>query len=308
MSVPQTKLVISFGLVALTCFACGLIIVGQRVAPRIEQSFGIYSEVKPPQVINFDTIQTGGPSQTLPVNSSAAGEIKRQGIGCSQCQTPCQCVNCTCDRCDHPAQSIKQQAPSVVAVKPTQARYSLTVFVSTDRQSQEILNWLNTDPALVKFKKSVDYQAYGQGNALYQARYANTMPAGNFPALIFADPTGGHVYVATTGNMPTTASGLMASIRDSYTKHKAAKAATPAQDLNYSGDCPDGNCKQPLLNPDRGPLINPDRGPLFPDVRPPSVESLLWSILNPGESLAILLCAFVFVLLCITALFKVSRS
>jgi hypothetical protein len=196
----------------------------------------------------------------------------------------------------------------VVAVKPTQARYSLTVFVSSDRQSQEILNWLNTDPALVKLKKSVDYQAYGQGNALYQARYANTMPAGNFPALIFADPTGGYVYVATTGNMPTTASGLMQSIRDAYTKHKAAKAATPAQDLNYSGDCPDGNCKPPLLNPDRGPLINPDRGPLFPDARPPTVESLIWSILYPGESLAILLCAFVFVLLCITALFKVSRS
>lgn len=308
MSVPQTKLVISFGLVALTCFACGLIIVGQRVAPRLEQTFGLYSEVKPPQVVNFDTIQTGGPSQTLPVNSSAAGEIKRQS-NCSQCQTPCQCVNCTCDRCDHPPRLIKQQTPGVLAVKPTQARYSLTLFVSTDQQSQALLNWFNTDPALQKLKASVAYQAYAKGNPLYQSRYANTMPVESFPAVIFADQTGGHVYVATANTLPRSASALMGELSKAYNKQKAAKAAPPTQDLNYSGDCPDdGNCNVPLLNPGRTPLINPNRTPLFPDAKPPTIESLLWSILNPGESLAILLCAFVFVLLCITALYKVSRS
>lgn len=145
---------------------------------------------------------------------------------------------------------------------------------------------------------------------MYKERWSAVIPADQFPAVVFADPRGGHIYVAGASTLPTSASGLYSELKQATEiQSRASPPADPGllpSVQEFDPNCPDGNCK-----PGREPFLNPDRQPLFPNLRPRNqnpVESLLYWIWNPGEALLAMLCGIAFLVLLFVVAIKVLRS
>lgn len=314
----RVKIVLSFGLVVLALFSALCVVVGERVAPRIEQSLGIEQPAErsyAPGGVSYDELRNA-PLNTVPVNERAAREVKRQDIYCPPCD---QVRSPGFTRNVNYLLPITQTAsPATPDVKgqvnmtstPWAAKYSLAIFVGTDQASQRLLDWVNRDPQLSDLRKNVNFQAYTKDNRLYRERYGGIIPVEQFPAVVFTDPRGGHVYVAGASSIPSSASALYAALRDSTQIQQQATRTDP-DGINpvvqeFDPNCPDGNCK-----PDRVPLLNPDRERLFPSLRPRNqdpVRSLLYWLWNPGEAILAGLCAIAFLVLLFVVALKVIRS
>ena len=315
----RVKVVVSFGLVALVIFAALCVVVGERIAPRIEQSFGIDQPRQQyiPGGVSYDELRNA-PRNTQPVNEKASREIKRQQPYCPPCDevrsglspfaaSAPQSMLQTALAPQLPQPALQQ--PNLTAT-PTTPKHSLAVFVGTDPASNKLLEWVNRDPQLSELRKSVNFQAYTKDNPLYKERWSAVIPADQFPAVVFADPRGGHIYVAGASTLPTSASGLYSALKQAT---EIQQRASPAVDSGllpsvqeFDPNCPDGNCK-----PGREPFLNPDRQPLFPNLRPRNqnpVESLLYWIWNPGEALLAVLCGIAFLVLLFVVVIKVLRS
>jgi hypothetical protein len=314
----RVKIVLSFGLVALALFSALCVVVGQRVAPRIEQSLGIDQPVErsfAPGGVSYDELRNA-PLNSVPVNESAAREIKRQDVYCPPCdqmkapgftRNPMYLLPFA-QAGSSPSQPAKSQV--TVTSTPWANKYSLAVFVGTDQASQRLLDWINRDPQLSELRKSVNFQAYTKDNPLYRERFGGVVPTDQFPAVVFTDSRGGHVYVAGAASLPSSASGLYAALKESTQIQQ--QATQPAQDPSspmaqeFDPSCPDGNCP-----PSRVPLLNPDREKLFPNLRPKDqdpIQSLLYWIWNPGEAILAGLCAIAFLVLLFVVALKVIRS
>jgi len=289
------KVVVTFGLVALVALGALLIVVGERMAPRIEAGLGW--ETKQgfrPGGVSYDEGRSGN-QNTFPVNEQAAREIKKQA------------GNFDGQPAQPPNGPRPNPGPYSFESKPTGSRYSVSLFVGTDRRSQEFLEWWNTDSNLQALRSQVDFNVYTKDNPLYKARYSDIVSVSEFPAMIFADPRGGHIYAAGGSSLPTSRTTLYAEIHDAYGIHEKLQQQPADSDPIQSEDCPDGNCKPPS----RTPFINPEREKLFPIFkprRPDSIESILYWLWNPGETLLVMLCSLVFVALLIIVLVKVLKS
>lgn len=314
----RVKVVVSFGLVVLALFSALCVVVGERVAPRIEQSLGIEQPAErsyTPGGLSYDELRNA-PLNTVPVNERAAREVKRQDIYCPPCdQVRSPGFTRNVNYLLPITQTASPATPDVkgqvtVTSTPWAAKYSLAIFVGTDQASQRLLDWVNRDPQLSDLRKSVNFQAYTKDNPLYRERYGGVIPVDQFPAVVFTDPRGGHVYVAGGSSIPSTASALYNALRDSTQIQQQATRTDP-DGINpvvqeFDPNCPDGNCK-----PDRVPLLNPDRERLFPALRPrnqDSVQSLLYWLWNPGEAILAGLCAIAFLVLLFVVALKVIRS
>ena len=314
----RVKVVVSFGLVVLALFSALCVVVGERVAPRIEQSLGIEQPAErsyTPGGVSYDELRNA-PLNTVPVNERAAREVKRQDLYCPPCdqvRSPGFTRNVNyvlpITQTASPATpEIKSQV--TVTSTPWAAKYSLAVFVGTDQASQRLLDWVNRDPQLSDLRKNVNFQAYTKDNPLYRERFGGVIPTDQFPAVVFTDPRGGHVYVAGASSIPSSASALYNALRDSTQIQQQATRTDP-DGINpvvqeFDPNCPDGNCK-----PDRVPLLNPDRERLFPSLRPRNqdpVQSLLYWLWNPGEAILAGLCAIAFLVLLFVVALKVIRS
>lgn len=289
----KVRVVISCGLICLAACVAVAVVVGNRVAPRIEQQLGI-TPVEQPRAngISYDTFKNA-PLNTIPVNEEASREIKKG-----------------------PQQSPKSDPSSFVSV-PTNQRCSVALFVSTDAQSQALLDWFNTDKYVVEFRKKCNFQAYTRDNQLYKSRYSSIIPADQFPAVVFTAPDGGHIYVAARSQLPGSASQLMKSMQDAFEVANKARAQRPANDAEppalevNSPDCPDGSCTPADREPFFTPESDRDRKPLFPFLREPekpSIESLFYWMWNPGEAVLAMCCAALFALILLVVLVKVMRS
>jgi hypothetical protein len=203
--------------------------------------------------------------------------------------------------------------PVRVVSTPTASRYSVSVFVSTDRASQDLLSWFDADPALRRLREQCNYQAYTRDNLLYKDRFASLVSADDFPAVVISDPRGGHVYAVGSAAMPRTANALYEEIYNAFEVHKKV-VQQPADDspVNAEGsaaspDCPDGQCvpdgRAPLLGPDRERLF-----PLFKPRQPNTMENLFHVLFYPLESIAALLCFLVIALAAGIFFFKVLKS
>jgi hypothetical protein len=316
----RVKIVLSFGLVALALLSALCVVVGQRVAPRIEQSLGINQPVErsfAPGGVSYDELRNA-PLNSVPVNESAAREIKRQDVYCPPCdqvRSPgfTRFVNYAepITQASSPApQPATPRQQVTVTSTPWANKYSLAVFVGTDQASQRLLDWVNRDPQLSDLRKNVNFQAYTKDNPLYRERFGGVVPTDQFPAVVFTDSRGGHVYVAGAASLPSSASGLYAALKESTQIQQ--QATQPAQDPSspiaqeFDPSCPDGNCP-----PSRVPLLNPERERLFPNLRPKDqdpIQSLLYWIWNPGEAILAGLCAIAFLVLLFVVAIKVLRS
>lgn len=287
----KVRVVISCGLVALAACVAIAVVVGNRVAPRIEQQLGL-TPIEQPRAngISYDTFKNA-PLNTIPVNEEASREIKKG-----------------------PQQSPKNDPSSFVSV-PTNQRCSVALFVSTDQQSQALLDWFNRDTSVAELKKRVNFQAYTRDNPLYKSRYSSIIPADQFPAVVFSAPDGGHIYVAARSQLPASASQLMKSMQDAFEVFTTARqqqpvnaGEAPALEVN-APDCPDGSCTPA----DREPFFTPEqsREPLFPLLKKPekpSIESLFYWMWNPGEAVLAMCCAALFALILLVVFVKVMRS
>lgn len=318
----RVKVVVSFGLVALVIFAALCVVVGERIAPRIEQSFGIEQprQQYTPGGVSYDELRNA-PLNTQPINEKASREIKRQEPYCPPCDEVrsgngnllpfvnyAPRVITQAGQASQPPQPTQQQ-PNLTAT-PTTPKHSLAVFVGTDAASNQLLDWVNRDPQLSELRKGVNFQAYTKDNPLYKERWSAVIPADQFPAIVFADPRGGHVYVAGASSLPTSARSLYSALKEATEIQQRAARSDPEilgpSVQEFDPNCPDGNCK-----PGREPFLNPDRQPLFPNLRPRNqnpVESLLYWLWNPGEALLAGLCGLAFVVLLFVVAIKVIRS
>jgi len=279
----RVKVVLSFGLVAVAVLCAGIVVVGERVAPRLEKVLGIEEPPKqkaPVGGISYDTLKNA-PLNQMPVNENAAREIKKQ--------------------------------TDQVASTPTASRYSLAVFVADDAKSREILQWFASYAPLKQLADSCNYHVYTASNPLYRERYASTVPASQFPAIMFVDQDGGHVYTCGKQTLPYNARELHIAIHASYETQRKIRQQQQEQQTTLEPqvdqDCPDGSCR-PV---DREPFINPDRDrkPLFPLIKPNEserVQSLLYWMFHPGEAILAMCCVGVFAVIVLVVLLKVLKS
>jgi|694.fasta_scaffold100513_2 hypothetical protein len=273
MSTQTTKVTLALASIVALCFfhALSVATVNRVIVPSIEEAFGIEPERQPQAGgLNFDNARNAiGVTNTLPVNSSALNEPKRQTGPVPYCP-PCDA--------NPPTQQPRAPIPPPAAA-PTSGKYNVSVFVlHNDPASKTVLSWFD-DPSLTKFKTSTNYHVYTRDNPLYLGRFASTVPVSSFPAVLYTDPSGGYIYSFDKSSVPSSLASMKTDIQSAYNTHKqvAAQVQNTVESAT-NADCPDGFCP-PQSTP--GGFL--DRFRPKPDTNP--IEGILRTITRPGETL-----------------------
>jgi hypothetical protein len=199
------------------------------------------------------------------------------------------------------------------AAPPPKKSYQIALFINTDATSQRLQEWFTQNKQLAALKESCEFQVYTATNAIYRTRYADIVPAEQFPVVLFQDATGGHIHAAGRSMIPSTPDELYSDLRHGYTLYKQAKEAQKTGAVKTKGyswddaitptlylsaeDCPDGYCPTPPSE-DRRPL---DRVRDLFDGAKDTRNALLW--LSAGEIATVALIGIAAVLL-VFILFK----
>lgn len=228
-----------------------------------------------PSIVDTQSVQQ---EDSPPVNLTTQNEIKGQCLTCPPLpqqpsrivmpQRPVIVPNTSGVPTRAPTLPLPR-SPATVGVQPKQKQYQMLVFVSTDAQSQKIVQWFQRDPLFQKMRSPdslIAVQFYAPGDALYQQRYAAVVPVSQFPAIILTDNQGGHVHAAAKQFIPPTAAELYADFRLGAQLYLEAKQQRPAESIHSGAlktrgynwdnmvndyrlklqdvpeDCPDGYC------------------------------------------------------------------
>jgi hypothetical protein len=202
------------------------------------------------------------------------------------------------------------------ASPPPKKNYQIALFVSNDATSQNLQDWFTRDKQLMSLRESCEFQVYTANNPIYKTRYAEIVPAEQFPVVLFQDASGGHIHAAGRSMIPSSPAELYSDLRQGYTLYKQAKQAQKTGAVKTRGyswddaitptlylsaeDCPDGYCPTPPPE-NRRPL---DRvRDLFDDVSDPR-NALMW--MSAGEIATVALIGFAAVLLVFILLKRVA--
>ena len=193
------------------------------------------------------------------------------------------------------------------ASPPPKKSYQIALFVNADATSQRLQEWFTQNKQLAALKESCEFQVYTSTNAIYKTRYADIVPAEQFPVVLFQDSTGGHINAAGRSMIPSTPEELYSDLRHGYLLYKQAKQAQKTGAVKTKGyswddaitptlylsaeDCPDGYCPTPPSE-DRRPL---DRVRDLFDGAKDTRNALLW--LSAGEIATVALIGIAAVLL-----------
>ena len=196
---------------------------------------------------------------------------------------------------------------STPASPPPKKSYQIALFVNADATSQRIQEWFTQNKQLATLKESCEFQVYTATNAIYKTRYAEIVPAEQFPVVLFQDATGGHIHAAGRSMIPSTPEELYSDLRHGYLLYKQAKQAQKTGAVKTKGyswddaitptlylsaeDCPDGYCPTPPSG-DRRPL---DRVRDLFDGAKDTRNALMW--LSAGEIATVALIGIAAVLL-----------
>lgn len=337
----NVRVLASFGLILLLVVIATVhamaIVAGTRYAPDMEQIFpGNPKQMAPAKGINFDSaVNSNGVVNTLPVNSAARDEVKRQK------SNDITCIECTQNQAQNktPISPAKTPtAPRSMTPLPTSARYSIELFLLiNDPRSNQIATWFAQDKTLMNWRKMTNYNLYSPSSTTYKTRYVNHVPVESFPAILVTAPDGGHVYLATK-QIPELEQ-LKQDIADAVNRHKqwSNPAPTPpapsppaplplqgrgemgssgltsaipdfivgesqlAAMLAEASDCVDGQC-----DPNNRPGLL-DR-PLFDRLRDKTtdpVTGIIRSVMRPGENIFLIV---IILALVVTLIFFVKRG
>ena len=179
------------------------------------------------------------------------------------------------------------------ASPPPKKSYQIALFVNADSTGQRLQDWFTQNKQLAALKESCEFQVYTANNAIYKTRYADIVPAEQFPVVLFQDATGGHIHAAGRSMIPSSPEELYSDLKHGYTLYKQAKQAQKTGAVKTKGyswddaitptlylsaeDCPDGYCPTPPSE-DRRPL---DRVRDLFDGAKDTRNALMW--LSAGE-------------------------
>lgn len=274
------KLSISFGLLALVALHAFLL---RAPLPTMQPT----SEARV-KSFSFDSIESNlANPQSSRVNATARDEVKRQQQpNCLDCQVNPQPALPGASTVDLKGQS-----------KPSGKAYNLDIFVTDSAQSKALLSFFATHPPLKNLKSNCNYQVYAPGDELYKQRYAQWIPTSQFPAILMTRKDGGHVYIASKADIPSTAHGIHVAIYEAeQAAIKAEQLAKQSNPVESSPDCIDGTCRKPPFFPrDR------DETSIFPINRDPDPAQLITSFFRSQgiglESVALLVLAVVAIII-----------
>jgi len=193
------------------------------------------------------------------------------------------------------------------ASPPPKKSYQIALFLSNDTTSQKLQEWFLQNKQLASLRESSEFQIYTANNPIYKTRYADIVPAEQFPVVLFQDATGGHIHAAGRSMIPSTPDELYADLKHGFTLYKQAKQAQNTGAVKTKGyswddaitptlylsaeDCPDGYC--PTAQPEnRRPL---DRVRDIFDNATDTRNALMW--LSAGEIATVALIGIAAVLL-----------
>ena len=191
------------------------------------------------------------------------------------------------------AQPLVVTPASSPASPPPKKSYQIALFVNADSTGQRLQDWFTQNKQLATLKESCEFQVYTATNAIYKTRYADIVPAAQFPVVLFQDATGGHIHAAGRSMIPSSPEELYSDLKHGYTLYKQAKQAQKTGAVKTKGyswddaitptlylsaeDCPDGYCPTPPSE-DRRPL---DRVRDLFDGAKDTRNALMW--LSAGE-------------------------
>lgn len=209
------------------------------------------------------------PSQ---VNLQAQGEVKQQDSGyCPPCpptrivvrpavRRPTVVPLLITPEANPTPESRAPAAPTISDPTPPPPKnsFQLALFVTSDAQSLRLQQWFAEDSQLRALREKCEFQVYTSNNAIYRTRFAEIVPAEQFPVVLFQDSTGGHIHAAGRSMIPSTASELHSDLRQGYELYQQAKQAQKTGAMKTRGyswddaisptlylatdDCPDGYC------------------------------------------------------------------
>lgn len=251
---PKVKIVICWSVIALSLAHVAGIVIGERVAPRIERALGI----KPIEASGSSQAQKGGidfdriygdtlPMRSLPINKSALDEVKQGRLFQPRAQ-PQPCVPCQNRVVVQPSQpvtpliipSVPKPAGTAPAVQPitpaasvapkvqptqTETKNSIALFVGSDAKSRSIVEWFTSNPQLKELKDKSNYHVYTVDNAMYQTRYKQVIPPDFFPAVLYSDSRGGHIHATFGEWLPGASGDLVADFVKAEKLHQAVVTA-----------------------------------------------------------------------------------
>lgn len=193
------------------------------------------------------------------------------------------------------------------ASPPPKKTYQIALFVNSDSTSQKLQDWFTQNKQLASLKESCEFQVYTANNPIYKTRYADIVPAEQFPVVLFQDATGGHIHAAGRSMIPSSPEELYSDLKHGFTLYKQAKEAQKTGAVKAKGyswddaitptlylsaeDCPDGYCPTPPSE-DRRPL---DRVRDLFDGAKDTRNALMW--LSAGEIATVALIGIAAVLL-----------
>jgi hypothetical protein len=248
------------------------------------------------------------------VNLQAQGEVKQQGtVVCPPGYRP-RVVQPTIVQPSRVVPTVTRpviipQNPIPLAApqpKPPQKKYQIALFVGSDAKSQQLLDWFNRDRQLRKLRDVCEFQVYTESNALYRTRFAQIVPADQFPVVLFQDSTGGHVHAAGRTMIPTTPDELYADLKHGYELYQQTRQAQKTGAIKSRGyswdaaisptmyltpeDCPDGYC--PVEPSDEWRPGDRVRDLLFDEVRD-NRNAFLWASAGELATLALIVVAVI---------------
>ncbi|TWT91410.1 hypothetical protein [Neorhodopirellula pilleata] len=96
---------------------------------------------------------------------------------------------------------------------PRPAKYQLVLV----DEPPGVADWFRDHDGLLALAKRCDCSRLQSRSDLFRYRYAKSMPSGSSPpAIVFARPDSGVLYVATRDTLPTSADALYAELQASY--------------------------------------------------------------------------------------------
>ncbi len=120
------------------------------------------------------------------------------------------------------------------SISPKSGRHQLAVFVTNP--NDPMLDWFKSHPGLAKLASGCAFEVYTPENAMYRARFASVIQPKDFPAVLFLQPDGGHIYAAGGPMLPRADQDLLSDLQKAYQLAKSVKAAPPlAESKSTSG-------------------------------------------------------------------------
>lgn len=107
--------------------------------------------------------------------------------------------------------------------------YQVLLFLDDSSQAANLKAWWDNDRELLALRAKSSYQVYTPDNALYRTRFAQVVPASQFPAVLVQDATGGHIHAAGKSMIPGTPAELVSDIRAGWELYKQAKQGVMQQ-------------------------------------------------------------------------------